>query len=188
MIYETDTNRVLVYEGAAWVMIADTDTPPGMELIRVQTWATAVTSVTVSNVFSSTYENYRIVIYANDSSGTASHSLQLSGITGSNYFTGGSYGSWGFATQVGYGPSASTAWIASANNVIGVPTQITWEIAGPNLARRKHGTIFSQAGNGHTSFNLLCASTSTATGFVFSKFGETIIGGTIHVYGYRNTI
>jgi hypothetical protein len=188
MIYETDTNRVLVYEGAAWVMIADTDSPPGLELIKVQTWASSVMSVTVSNVFSSTYENYRIVIYANDASGTSSHSLQLSGITGSGYFTGGSYGAWGSATQVGYGSSASTVWIASANNAPNQPTQITCEIAAPNLARRKHGTLFSQAGSGHASFNLLCTSTSAATGFVLSKFGETMTGGSIHVYGYRNTI
>lgn len=157
----------------------------GLVYVTSTTIGTGVTSITVSNCFSSTYAAYRILIEVNDTNGTASNTLQLSGITGSNYFTGGSYGSWGTAAQTGYGPAAQTSWIASANVLNGTNTQITWEVVNPNIARRKHGTVFSEAGNGHTSFNLLCNSTSTATGFVLSKAGDTMTGGTIVVYGYR---
>lgn len=152
----------------------------------VITIGTGNTSVTVANAFSD-YQAYRVMIEVNDTNGTASNTLQLSGITGSNYFTGGSFGSWGTAAQTGYGPAAQTTWIVSANVLNGTNTQITWEVVNPNIARRKHGTVFSQAGNGHTSFNLLCNSTSTATGFVLSKAGDTMTGGTIRVYGYRNS-
>lgn len=152
----------------------------------VITIGTGNTSVTVNNAFSSDYQAYRVMIEVNDTNGSASNLLQLSGITGSNYFTGGSYGSWGTAAQTGYGPAAMTSWVASANVLSGTNTQIIWEVVNPNIARRKHGTVFSQAGNGHVSFNLLCNSTSTATGFVLSKAGDTMTGGTIRVYGYRN--
>lgn len=159
---------------------------PGLVLVKTQTIGSAVSSVTVSDCFNSTYDAYRILIEVNDSNGTASHTLQLSGLTGSNYFVGGSYSSWGTATQTGYGPAAQTSWIVSANNLNGTNTQITWEIVNPNLAKRKHGTVFSQAGNGHAAFNMLCNSTATATGFVLAKSGDTMTGGTIRVYGYRN--
>jgi hypothetical protein len=120
-----------------------------------------------------------------DTNGTASHSLQFSGITGSSYFVGGSFGSWTVGTQTGYGPAAQTSFISSVNNVAGTGTVIIWEIVNPNVARRKYGTIFSQAGNGHASFNAYSTSTSTATGFVLSKASDTMTGGTITVYGYR---
>jgi len=152
----------------------------------VITIGTGNTSVTVANAFSSDYQAYRVMIEVNDTNGTASNTLQLSGITGSNYFTGGSFGSWGTAAQTGYGPAAMTSWIASANVLNGTNTQIIWEIVNPNIARRKHGTIFAQAGNGHMTMNVLCSSTSTATGFVLAKAGDTMTGGTIRVYGYRN--
>lgn len=186
VIYETDTKQTLVWQGSAWVMLTDADTPPGLQLVKTQTIGSGVTSVTVTDCFSSEFQSYRIHIEVNDTNGTASNTLQLSGITGSNYFTGGSYGSWGGATQTGYGPSVMTSWIASANTLNGTNTQIVAEIHNPNIARRKHGTIFAQAGNGHLSMNVVCSSTSTATGFVLAKAGDTMTGGTIRVYGYRD--
>lgn len=205
VVYQQDTDQAYVWNGSAWVLLSTgTANPPGLELVTsctassvggtsatasggIITIGSGNTSVTVSNAFSSTYDVYRVQIEVNDTNGTASNTLQLSGITGSNYFTGGSYGSWGGATQTGYGPAVMTSWVASANTVNGANTQITWEVANPNVARRKHGTIFSQAGNGHMSMNVICSSTSTSTGFVLAKAGDTMTGGTIRVYGYRNS-
>jgi hypothetical protein len=58
MIYETDTNRVLVWDNAAWVMIADTDEPPGLQLISSSTFSDQ--SFVETTGFSSTYEWYQI--------------------------------------------------------------------------------------------------------------------------------
>jgi hypothetical protein len=152
----------------------------------VITIGTNNTSITVNNAFSSDYQSYRIFIFNNDTNGSASHLLQFSGITGSVYYSGGSYGAWGAAAQTGFGNAATTFLTLSANCVAGTPTQIMIDISNPNLALRKLGFNTSQAGNGHLTFNHLCNSTSTATGFVISKSGETMTGGTIRVYGYRN--
>jgi hypothetical protein len=38
VIYETDTNRVLVWDNSAWVMVLDTDQPPGLQLIKTQVY------------------------------------------------------------------------------------------------------------------------------------------------------
>lgn len=152
----------------------------------VVTIGTGNTSVTVSNAFSSDFQSYRIFIENLDTSGTASHLFQFSGITGSNYLSGGSYGSWGGATQTGFGNAFTTTWTLSANVLNGTATVMTIEVTNPNVARRKFAFSTAQAGNGHLTFNHVCTSTSTATGFVISKAGETMTGGTIRVYGYRN--
>ncbi len=54
MIFETDTNRVLVWDNAAWVMIADTDTPPGLQFISGATFSN-VASIDITG-FTSEFE------------------------------------------------------------------------------------------------------------------------------------
>lgn len=93
MIYETDTNRVLVYEGAAWVMIADTDTPAGMQFIAGATFSN-VASVDVTG-FSSEFEWYEIFFQGirHTSGSTAVLGVLYDGTTarGSAYYGGNGY-------------------------------------------------------------------------------------------------
>ena len=51
-------------------------------------------------------------------------------------------------------------------------------------------SMFSQGGStaAYYSFGGACTSTSSATGFVLGVNSGTMTGGTIRVYGYRNTI
>jgi hypothetical protein len=158
----------------------------GMWLINTTTIGAGVTSVPVNSCFSSNYQNYRIIIENESTNGSAQHALQLQGITTSVYLTGGSFGSWTGALQTGYGPAFATAWFVSTNTVASSPTNLVLDVFNPNVARRKYGTVMCQAGNGHSTFNLMCTSTSSATGFTLSKGGDTMTGGTIRVYGYRN--
>jgi hypothetical protein len=158
----------------------------GLWLVKTQTIGTGVTSIVVNDAFSSEYQTYRIIIENESTSGGASHLMQLNGITGSNYFSGGTYGSWGGATQTGFGNAATTTWTLSANAVAGTGTSIIMDVTNPNIARRKYAFNTAQAGNGHLTFNHYCTSTSTATGFTITKAGETMTGGIIRVYGYRN--
>ena len=58
LIYETDTNRVLIWDNAAWVMIADTDQPPAVNLVADATFVNQP-FVEVTG-FSSDYEWYEI--------------------------------------------------------------------------------------------------------------------------------
>jgi hypothetical protein len=152
----------------------------------VITIGTNNTSVTVANAFSSDYQSYRIFIDNESTNGTASHLLQLSGITTSVYFSGGSFGAWATTAQTGFGAAASANFTLSANVGNASETVMVIDITNPNIARRKFANNFSQAANGHSTFNHYCTSTSTATGFVLSKSGETMTGGTIRVYGYNN--
>ena len=158
----------------------------GLWLVKTQTIGAGVTSIPVTDAFTADYQTYRIVIENESTSGGASHLFQFTGITTSSYFSGGSYGSWGGATQTGFGNAAATSWTISANAVAATGTMMTIDVTNPNIARRKYGFVTSQAGNGHLTFNQYCTSTSTATGFTISKSGDTMTGGTIRVYGLKN--
>lgn len=64
VIFETDTKQTLVYSGAAWVMLTDADSPPGLELIKTATVTNAAdTSTTWQGVFNSTYTSYRLICH-----------------------------------------------------------------------------------------------------------------------------
>jgi hypothetical protein len=105
MIYETNTNRVLVYEGAAWVMIADTDQPPGLQLITSGSYSG--NNFILNNVFSSEYTNYRIILNDFTSPGgirTIALQMTSSGSAPSSaYYWGAYYSTW----SGGFGPANS---------------------------------------------------------------------------------
>lgn len=64
MIYETDTNRLAVWNGSSWVVLADADTPSGLELIKTATITNAAdTGTSWQGVFSSIYNSYKFVCH-----------------------------------------------------------------------------------------------------------------------------
>ena len=159
----------------------------GLWLVSTTTIGTGVTSVPVNNCFSSNFKSYRIVIENNDTNGAASHDIQLQGITTANYYMAGHFWAWTVAASTtAYAPAPLTTFIVSANTASGSGTQIIMDITNPNLALRKYGWATSSAGNGALTVNLLSLSTAAATGFTLGKSGNTMTGGTIRVYGYRN--
>jgi hypothetical protein len=185
----SDTNTYLNDAGLVLITSGITVSSAGGTAATVAngtvTIGTNNTSITVSGAFSSTYQSYRIFIDNESTNGTASHLLQLSGITTSVYFSGGSFGAWAAGAQTGFGAAASANFTLSANVGVSTETVMTIDITNPNIARRKFANNFAQAANGHSTFNHYCTSTSTATGFVLSKSGDTMTGGIIRVYGYR---
>ena len=160
---------------------------PGLVLVKSQTIGSAVSSVTVSDAFNGTYDNYRISITGGVVSTNGSVFFQLSGITGSVYQVMGYFMSIGIATLNAYAPAATTSWEISSANTNG--WSFVADISSPQKTERK---FFSSAGGvsagGVYHFNGYCNSTSSATGFTITHGtgGATFTGGTIRVYGYRN--
>ena len=65
VIYETDTDKIAVYDSSAWVYKTGTTAPttptaPGLAFISTTT-ITSQTSVAFDNVFTSTYDNYLVM-------------------------------------------------------------------------------------------------------------------------------
>lgn len=90
VIYETDTKQTLVWQGSAWVMLTDADTPPGMQLVA--SGALSGTTVTVTDCFTG-FTNYRIMAEGiTASAGEMYIKLRNSGGVSSTGYDWGLYG------------------------------------------------------------------------------------------------
>lgn len=72
LMFQKDTNELKICDGASWVSVVDTDTPPAMQLILPTSVVngtnnagnitfSGVSSVSVNGVFSSSFDCYKIV-------------------------------------------------------------------------------------------------------------------------------
>jgi len=199
VIYETDTDKTLVWNGSGWVYLStSTANPVGLELVvgvgcssggtasnGVVTIGSAVASTTVTNAFSSTYDNYRIIVNGTVGNQAGNFTLQLSGITGSNYYLGGTFFNYANTTVNGYGPALATTW--NAIGPLGTSySSLVVDITNPYSSDEK--VVFAQGSStlAYYSFGGSCTSTASATGFVLAHNITSMTGGTIRVYGYKN--
>ena len=175
------------YTSGQVVQAVPTGINSALVLISTTTIGTTVSSVTVSSAFSSTYDNYKIII----SGGTAStfESLLLilgstttgyyAGITGSVYSSG--------AVDTGSRNNAAS-WIIGNYNTNGIGAN--FELTAPNLAKNTFIGGF-RVGNSTTSQGGIFAGflndTTQYTAFTMSAASGTLTGGTIKVYGYANS-
>jgi hypothetical protein len=156
----------------------------GLTFISATTIGNAVSSHTVSGCFSSTYDNYKVVINGGVSSGPTDWGLQLSGITTSVYQTAGYFMNFGTATVNAFGAALATTWLMGTMSTTRYASE--FDLISPNLAQQKFFVNSTGiATTGFYSFNGVCTSTAAATGFVITPNAGTITGGTVTVYGYR---
>jgi hypothetical protein len=89
MIYETDTNKVLVYNGSSWVEVSDLDSTDALSasgqtkldnigsVFISEASFSSVSSVSVDSVFSSSYINYRVLLSFDASANDFSLGMRL---------------------------------------------------------------------------------------------------------------
>ena len=154
-------------------------------LIKKQTIGSAVSSVQVTNAFSATYENYKIMISGGVANGTRDLGVSLDGIT-TGYYSTLTYQAFGSTTVVGAQASNAVRWSWTGAGTTAA-LYMNFDLLGPNLAKPKIGTnqlneMGTAANNGVSrQYN---ASTTQATGFTITPDAGNITGGTIYVYGY----
>jgi len=156
----------------------------GLWLVKTQTIGSAVSSVTVTSAFSSSYDNYIITISGGTTSVNGSVSLQLNNSTGSTYNVAGNYGNYGINVLT-YNPAAATRW----NDVIyggTVAYSGVINLVSPFATRATTGFSEGSSTGVFYKFSLIDTSTNSSTGFTFAPVSGTMTGGTIRVYGYRN--
>lgn len=164
-----------------------TATPGALTLISTTTIGSAVASVTVSNAFSSTYDNYKITVNGGSNSAANYLLLQL-GSTTANYYSGGQYTSWG-GTIAQVSQSNVSSWRigdANSNSLIA-----NVELFNPNLARRTQyssmiATVDNTGNGGSFYWAGFQDSATQFTAFTILPGSGTMTGGTIRVYGYSN--
>ena len=181
----TGDAQIQYYDGSTWNSLGAS----GLTLISSTTIGSGVTSVNVPNAFSSTYDNYRIIVSGGVASGNTGLDLTL-GATATGYYKWAVYGSYSASTVSGANGNNATSWTdvgaATANSIHSV-----FDLFLPNAAKT-------------TSFVAAYGQTATAGGPYFqggfvnnstqytdftltrNAGGVTLTGGTIKVYGYRN--
>lgn len=185
-IFETDTNRMLFWDNSAWVMVVDTDTPPGLQLVKAQTVGSGVASVTVNDAFSSEFENYRITWSGGTESASSDVYLQIGGST-TGYYGILIYGLTNQTTsQMATNNNNNRAdWIGGAQaNQAG---HVSVDLIGPNLTsytKIRNGSYQSDVAFG--AYNGEHRVATSYTSFLLGVASGTMTGGTIRVYGYRN--
>lgn len=157
----------------------------GMHLVKVQTVGTAVSSVTVTNAFSADYDNYRVVVSGVVNTLAANFTVQLSAITGNNYFTAGTFFNFGSAVVNGYGPAVTTGWLGGPLGT--VASEMVFDVTNPMLAKAKGYFLQGVSTLAYYSFGGTCTSTSTSANLTIAANSGTMTGGTIRIYGYRNS-
>jgi len=183
--YLESTNVVQYYDGAAWATVGPT-AASGLVLIKAQTIGSAVSSVPVTDVFSSTYDNYLVTINGGVCADNDDIRMSL-GATVTGYYYGG-FGQ----TYAGAGTSASFANVAywmvgkatPANNTASVTIQNpflskTTAYGGYTASHRTDGL--------YVGFGGYLNNTTSYTAFTIVTSGGTLTGGTIRVYGYQNS-
>jgi hypothetical protein len=160
----------------------------GLWLVKTQTIGTAVSSVTVTDAFTSLFDNFRVIVSGGSSVAPASISLVL-GSANTGYYSAQVLTPYS-ADSISYlrdnnNVSFQFAGIASINAL-----SLNVDILNPFGAART-GIVYKGRADYRTNGNSSAMgsgfqdSATSFTGFTIAT-STTMTGGTIRVYGYRN--
>lgn len=159
----------------------------GLTLVKTQTVGSGVSSVTVSDAFSSTYGNYLITSSGILASQNQNSSLQF-GTTTTGYYYFGTSGAF----------SSSTVSGSNGNNASSCTSVLTHTTTSSNMYFYAHApylstpTVFHWRGSQVTTdgvsfqYNGFLNNSTSYTSFKLTPGDGTLSGGTIYVYGFNN--
>jgi hypothetical protein len=184
LAYIEASNIVQYYDGAAWATVGAT--AGGLTFIKSQAIGSGVQTVTVTNAFSTDYNDYRIVVSNTTLSGGGIAYMTINGSAGSTYASSGYSMSYTSATITGDYTGASSSQGFGLAGALGTSSStFTVDIFSPFLATTTQ-TVSRYASNTIQSvWSGYDSNTSSSTNFTLdinSTF--TFTGGTIYVYGY----
>jgi hypothetical protein len=146
----------------------------GMSLVKTQTIGSAVSSVTVTGAFNSTYENYRILISGGVASVQSHLRFQLGNVT-TGYYSNLIYSNYasGSVLSVGNNNGANFNY-AGISDTINISTQI--EINSPFMTKQKliTGVFYDGTNTGRSQGQ--CADQNSQTAFTILPNSGTLTG------------
>jgi hypothetical protein len=194
LCYLSDSNIVQYYDGAAWATVGPA-TAGGLVLITRYTIPTATPTVTLSNIFTSTYNDYKILLTLNGA--TDSNKLRMQLTTGGTPVTSGySAGCFIGDYTSGAPPVINYGYAESANFVLGyIPNgssqnaNIAFDMYGPQATQKtaingQTTSVWSGAANAGGAVLGFLDSTTSYDGIKILNSANTNMTGTIAVYGY----
>jgi len=193
--------QVFTSGGRSWVWTGSTwDSPStvtaalsGLTLIRTESF-TGVTSVSLNNVFSSLYDNYRVIIMAKSSTDAnrtwairVRNGLSDDSSASYNVMAQGIYRNGSLLNTTG--TSVTSATILPNSYYMNEQGSVTFDFVNPFLTTRTHllglnvgvdsGHFF------HQSWSTVVATFNSYDGFTVLNSSGNFTDGTISVYGYR---
>jgi hypothetical protein len=167
-----------------------TSLAPGLVLINTTTIGSAVSTVPVANAFSSTYDNYLVQISNTVVSANQPNlGIQMTGTT-SGYNYAGLYNSYSNSTVTGDVTTVGTYFnVGACGNGTTGNGRVSMEVSvrSPNLAA---ATFFSASNPSlawNSVYNGALNNSTQYTGLTILPSSGTLTGGTVRVYGYRNS-
>jgi hypothetical protein len=161
----------------------------GLALIKAQTIGTTVGSVTVTDAFSATYENYLIIISGGVASANANIAMIL-GATTANYAYNNMYMQYSSATVNGEASNSAANWIrvarGSANSLDG-----EINLKSPFEAKRTTAQFRTSSSASNELWSIgggYLNDATSYTAFTLTPATGTLTGGTIYVYGYQKAL
>jgi hypothetical protein len=190
--YLDDTNVLQSYNGSAWVTVASSSAPTGLQLVKTQTIGTNVGgTINIPNAFSQEFDNYKITLSGTTTNGIANIEGRMgTGTSGNNYFSTRIRNFPNNGTPAGNGQDTTASWGYFGQAGVGY-AHLNVDLFSPFLEKR---TVYSGAymiDNGSASeFGItqghLATNTSYSSMDLLIGGGVLLTGGAIRVYGYRN--
>lgn len=161
-------------------------TAGGLELVKTQTIGTAVSSVQVTDAFSATYDNYIVNISGGVASASSDFSLTFGSTTTGYYWCAYYIGFAGTSNELNGNNTTSIAYVGGGSTT---SLNASFEVMSPHLTEQTFviaNSVFpAQTGGGFSRGYV--DNTTSYTSFTITPSTGTMTGGTIRVYGYRNS-
>lgn len=159
----------------------------GLTFISSTSITNAVSSVSLNNVFSATYRNYRVMInWLEATAGSPNVNLRLR-VGGTDNTGATAYQPRGWSnvsgTLAGFGTAGSSLFVAKLS---GANPITTMDITLPFIAQQTNFVVNAFEGNNNDAWGFQATHTQAVSydGFTVFPASSTFTGGTIDVYGY----
>ena len=172
------------YNGTSWVTWGTAPSSGALVLISSTTIGSAVSSVNVTSAFSSTYDNYRIIVSGGAASTTNIIKMTF-GATTTGYYFGAVGTKWVTGGDSNRGSNAASFEWMGSGRTSGLGADIS--VQAPNLAKVTYVTGYYDSGDSSNFIHGFLDNTTQYTDFTLAASSGTFTGGTIKVYGFVNS-
>lgn len=160
----------------------------GLWKISSTTVGSGVSSVNISNAFSSDYSRYKIVVQGVVFSASAANAYLQLFFNGTNYYSAVNYQQAASYAVGSTGIAAGSVWMVGITG--NIFSQFEIDLTTPLGTSWKLGQSTFTSGDSVASYGgstrLWNTNATTSTGFSFYPSSGTMTGGTIKIYGYRD--
>jgi len=187
MIYETDTDLTYIWGGSAWQQVSGGTAVGNSGLVYINQFTLSGLTTNLTNIFSSTYDNYRLVVSGVITGAALIDKYQM--LNGSTPATGANYNSYRWTTS---GAAESNTGQTSGFAMTTGTTAQSWviEVYNPAIATKTNLNASGQYGaNADIAYPELVSSVHTLAtaydGMSLVATATTFTAGKVTVYGYR---